>query len=226
MFSDIHGNEQAFNSAYGRILDERADANVFLGDLCGYYYGQREILASLLKIPNLSSIKGNHDCLFIDIYKGNQEIRKDYLNHYGKSMEKLLESDCGDLVAWLSTLPDSIIWQDIGLYCCHGSPWQPLDGYIYPDTPLDHFEDFASSIFILGNTHYPMNRKVGEKIIINPGSLGQPRHGGWPSYAVLDIPSGDVVFREVPYDRIPLYRQIEDATESHTYLKEILGRIK
>jgi len=101
-----------------------------------------------------------------------------------------------------------------------------MDGYVYPDTPLDPFETFDSSVFILGNTHYPMRRRIGEKIIINPGSLGQPRHDGWPSYAVVDLPSGDVVFREVQYDRMPLYCQIEEAMEKNHYLKEVLCRIK
>ena len=225
-FSDVHGNEHAFNAALGGILSENADINVFLGDLCGYYYGQMEIIPRLLEIPNLVSLRGNHDSLFIDIYNGDENVRKNYLRRYGKSMEKLLQSDCHELAAWLSTLPDSITWQETGVYCCHGSPWAPTDGYVYPDTPLDQFETFASSAFVLGNTHYPMHRMVGEKIIINPGSLGQPRHGGLPSYAVLDLPSGNVIFREVRYDMAPLYCQIEEAMETNLYLREVLFRIK
>ena len=126
----------------------------------------------------------------------------------------------------LSTLPDSVTWEDCGVCFCHGSPWAPKDGYVYPDTPLDQFKDVAASIFCLGNTHYPMHRRVGEKIIINPGSLGQPRHGGWPSYAVFDLPSGNVVFREVRYNKALLYCQMEEAMETNLYLKEVLCRSK
>lgn len=226
VFSDIHGNGPAFNVAVCGILSEQADINVFLGDLCGYYYDQMEILPRLLAIPNLVSLKGNHDSMFVDIYNGNENIRQNYLNRYGKSMEKLLHVDCHELVTWLSALPDSITWQDRGVCCCHGSPWAPTDGYVYPDTPLDQFETFDSSIFILGNTHYPMHRRVGQKIIINPGSLGQPRHGGWPSYAVIDLPSGSVVFREVQYDMSRLHSQIDKVMEKNRYLKEVLCRIK
>jgi predicted phosphodiesterase len=91
---------------------------------------------------------------------------------------------------------------------------------------LEKFEIHAASVFILGNTHYPMHRTVGEKIIVNPGSLGQPRHGGWPSYAVLDLPSGNVVFKEIRYDMASLYSQIEEEMETNLYLKEVLCRIK
>jgi putative phosphoesterase len=227
IFSDIHGNGPAFDAAIGGILSEQADINVFLGDLCGYYYDQIEILHRLRLIPSLVSLKGNHDSLFIDIYNGDENVRQNYLSRYGKSMEKLLQSECHELATWLSNMTDSVIWEDYGgVHLCHGSPWAPKDGYVYPDTPLDQFESHASSVFILGNTHYPMHRKVGKKIIINPGSLGQPRHGGWPSYAVVDLPSGSVVFREVQYDMSPLYCQIEDTMERNLYLKEVLCRVK
>jgi len=227
VFSDIHGNGPAFDIALGGILSEQADINIFLGDLCGYYYDQMEIFHRLWAIPNLVSLRGNHDSLFIDIYNGDEDVRQNYLNCYGKSMEKLLQSDCHELVNWLSKLPDSITREDYdGITFCHGSPWSPANGYIYPDTPLDRFDTFASSVYILGNTHYPMHRMIGEKIIINPGSLGQPRHGGWPSYAVLDLPSGKVVFREVRYDMSPLYCQIEETMENNRYLKEVLCRVK
>lgn len=227
VFSDIHGNGPAFDAALRGILSEQAEINVFLGDLCGYYYDQMEILPRLLAIPNLVSLRGNHDSLFIDIYNGDEDVRQDYLSRYGKSMEKLLQSDCNELATWLANLTDSVTWEDYGgVYLCHGSPWAPKDGYIYPDTPLDQFETFDLSVFILGNTHYPMHRRIGEKIIINPGSLGQPRHGGWPTYALLELPSGNVEFREVIYDSAPLYSQIKEAMENNSYLKEVLCRVK
>jgi putative phosphoesterase len=226
VFSDIHGNGPAFTAALGGILSEQADINVFLGDLCGYYYSQMEILPRLLAIPNLVSLRGNHDSLFIDIYNGNENVRQNYLSRYGKSMENLLQSDCHELADWLSSLPDSITWDSYSICLCHGSPWAPSDGYVYPDTSLDQFKRVAASVFFLGNTHYPMHRRLGEKIIINPGSLGQPRHGGWPSYAVFDLPSSNVIFREVRYDKAPLYCQIKEAMENNLYLKEVLCRVK
>lgn len=43
VFSDIHGNGPAFRVAYEMIMSEKADINIFLGDLCGYYFDQKEI---------------------------------------------------------------------------------------------------------------------------------------------------------------------------------------
>ena len=226
VFSDIHGNGPAFDAALCGIISEKADINLFLGDLCGYYYDQVEIFPILRSIPNLIALKGNHDSLFLDIYHGDNNVRQNYLRRYGKSMELLLQSECHDLAAWLSSLPYSLIWNDESLHLCHGSPWSPADEYIYPDSPLDRFETESASVFFLGHTHYPMNIKSGNKIIINPGSLGQPRHGGWPTYALAELPSGNVQFREVRYDMAPLYCRIEESMENNTYLKEVLNRVK
>ena len=109
VFSDIHGNGPAFHAAVRGIISEKADINVFLGDLCGYYYDQMEILPRLRLIPNLIALKGNHDSLFLDIYHGDNNARRNYQRQYGKSMEQLLQSECHELAAWLSNLSDSII---------------------------------------------------------------------------------------------------------------------
>lgn len=225
VFSDIHGNGPAFEAAFKKILSEKADVNVFLGDLCGYYYDQMAIFHCLKAIPDLISLKGNHDALFLDMYYGDEDARKDYLKQYGKSMEKLLEADCAELASWLGSLPDSVSWDESGGVCFyHGSPWAPRDGYVYPDAPLKIFESLVASVFVLGNTHYPMHRRTREKIIINPGSLGQPRHSGWPSYAVVDLPSGNVLLREVHYDKKNILQQIEKIERDNEYLWRVLFR--
>jgi len=224
VFSDIHGNGPAFFAALGDILSEKADVHVFLGDLCGYYYDQLSIYSRLRDIPDLVSLKGNHDELFLRIYGGDEDVRQDYRHRYGNSMERLLQADCREMADWLAGLPVSLAWDDLGTLFCHGSPGEPLAGYIYPDTPLEALAEEAASTIVLGNTHYPMHRKIAGKAIVNPGSLGQPRHGGWSSYAVLDLAVGEVAFREVRYDLSPLYAQIDDFRENNSYLKRVLSR--
>jgi len=225
IFSDIHGNGPAFRVAYDMILSEKADINMFLGDLCGYYFDQKEIFFMLQTIPNLIALKGNHDLIFLNIIiKKDEELRKSYLKRYGKSMENLLAQDTGELNLWLSGLPESYIRTDSGLAFYHGSPWDPLDGYVYPDSPLEQFLDYPASRFILGHTHYPMTRTMDDKLIVNPGSLGQPRNGGWPTYAVINYPSEKVIFREVFYDKAELERQIDKLDVNNQYLKKVLFR--
>ena len=225
IFSDIHGNGPAFRVAYDMIISEKADINIFLGDLCGYYYDQKEIFNILQTIPNLISLKGNHDLIFLRIIiNKDEELRQTYLKKYGNSMENLLVQTTGELNQWLSDLPESYIHDDSGLAFYHGSPWDFLDGYVYPDSPLEKFLNYPASLFVLGHTHYPMMRTIDDKMIVNPGSLGQPRHGGWPTYALIEYPSKRVVFREVPYNKSALLSRIDELDSNNKYLKEVILR--
>lgn len=225
VFSDIHGNGPAFRVAYDMIISEKADINIFLGDLCGYYFDQKEIFLMLQTIPNLIAIKGNHDLIFLRIViNKDEELRRAYIKKYGNSMENLLSQDISELNQWLSDLPELYIHANSGLAFYHGSPWDYLDGYVYPDSPLEKFLDYPSSLFVLGHTHYPMVRTIDDKLIVNPGSLGQPRNGGLPTYAIIDCSSKKVIFREISYDKTDLIRQIDKLDGNNKYLKEVLYR--
>jgi putative phosphoesterase len=224
VFSDIHGNGPAFRVAYDMILSEKADLNVFLGDLCGYYYDQLEIFTMFQNIPNLIAIKGNHDETFLRVINKNEGLRQTYIKKYGNSMENLLGENDEELTQWLLGLPESYIHTDSGLAFYHGSPWDYMDGYVYPDSPLDKFLDYPSLLFVLGHTHYPMTRTINDKLIVNPGSLGQPRHGGWPTYALIEDSLKKVVFREVPYEKPILLSRIDELDSNNKYLKEVILR--
>ncbi len=225
VFADIHGNGPAFQKAYPQIMAEEADANIFLGDLCGYYFDQKEIFFMLKAVPNLIAIKGNHDLIFLQIIiNKDEELRQTYLKKYGNSMENLLSQETGELEKWLTGLQGSYIHSNSNFAFYHGSPWDHLGGYIYPDSSLEKFLDYPSSLFVLGHTHYPMTRKIENKLIVNPGSLGQPRNGGLPTYAVIDCPSKKVTFREISYDKTDLIRQIDKLDGNNDYLKKILYR--
>lgn len=224
IFADIHGNGPAFRAACQKIIDERAGINIFLGDLCGYYYDQMTILPMLSRIPNLIAIKGNHDLMYLNICRGDSDLQERYLGRYGRAMENLLAEDRGSLVTWLSSLPDSYKDPE-GRFCCfHGSPEDPLDGYVYPDSPLGMFETLPDSFFFLGHTHYRMHRLVGDKLVINPGSLGQPRDGLRPSYVVVELPAGRAEYREVAYDKNALAGRMDEVGDDNPYLREVLSR--
>lgn len=224
VFSDIHGNGPAFREAYKMIISENADVNIFLGDLCGYYFDQKEIFMMLQTIPNLISLKGNHDEMFCRIYNGDEDLRQEYFIKYGPSMEFLLQQDVDELINWLGILSHSQSIRNLSLSACHGSPWSELEGYVYPDSALDKFLDYPESTFILGHTHYPMIKAIGDKLIINPGALGQPRGGGCPTYALIEYPSRKVIFRDIHYSQEELIKQIDELNCGSEYLKEVLCR--
>jgi predicted phosphodiesterase len=223
-FADIHGNGPAFRQALTEMKREGADLYLFLGDLCGYYFDQAEIFERLMTLPNLVALRGNHDHIFLEILNGDEILRRDYLKKYGPSMERLLDKDCRDLARWLSDLPGSFAEVPGGIVAAHGSPWDPISGYVYPDTPLQPFLKENAEMFLLGHTHHSMEKRIEGKYIINPGSLGQPRNGGWPTYAVIEGHSRATQFREVPYGKDSLTADIERKAAGHPYLVEVLFR--
>src|SRR3990172_1513396 len=84
------------------------------------------------------------------------------------------------------------------LVMVHGSPFDPHDEYLYPNSPnLRKLAQIEADFLILGHTHYHMAQPVGRSLVVNPGSAGEPRdhrNGFRLSCAVLDTQSGEVTF--------------------------------
>jgi putative phosphoesterase len=225
-FSDIHGNGFAFDAALEKILSEQADFNFFLGDFCGYFFNQNKIIKQLKTIPNLIYLMGNHDDLVLRIADGEKDLLSQYTRKYGRSMEHLHNQDIKEIMEWLRSALRFYDNRELNCYACHGSPENNLEGYIYPDSDIALFERYPQTLFLIGHTHYPMVRKFGEKIIVNPGSIGQPRHGGEATYAVIDMDGFAVEFKEIVYDKTKLADEIKRLDGHNDYLKNIIHRRK
>jgi len=227
IFSDIHGNKFAFEQAYPMILDEQADRNIFLGDLCGYYFDEMLILKRLKKMPRLIALKGNHDQIFFEAALGNNRLKAMYSRKYGPSLDHFLKKpDRLALLDWMSHCLESYVHPE-GLFACyHGSPGDPLNGYIYPDSDFKVFKDCGSSYILLGATHYPMIKKLKGTMVVNPGSLGQPRQGAWPTYAVVDTQTHNVALKEVQYNKEEFIKYIGPFCHQHPYLSDVILREK
>ncbi|MEM1639871.1 MAG: metallophosphoesterase family protein, partial [Desulfurococcaceae archaeon] len=58
-----------------------------------------------------------------------------------------------------------------------------------------------ADVVITGHTHIPLNMRIGNIWLLNPGSCGQPRDGDpRASYAVLDIENNLYEQRRIKYD--------------------------
>ncbi|MGO9004334.1 MAG: metallophosphoesterase family protein [Beijerinckiaceae bacterium] len=74
--------------------------------------------------------------------------------------------------------------------------------YLYPHSPkLSEIELDDRDILVLGHTHHPLIYLAARGLIVNPGSVGQPRDRN-PSaaYAILNSVSHEVSFRRSEYD--------------------------
>jgi putative phosphoesterase len=225
IFSDIHGNIFSFEKIYQKLKKEKCDLHLFLGDICGYYYHQNEAIEILREIPNLYSLCGNHDRMFLDSLE-NEAVMEHYSKTYGRSFEFLKAGITPQNLEFLRQLPLEFTLDQYGIAAFHGSPWNPIQEYIYPDTSMERFDELPYKVVFLGHTHRPMDvRREGIRIV-NPGSAGQPRDGGWPTYAVYETDTDKLDIHGVPYDVDAMIEVVKKREDSNVYLVEALRRIR
>ncbi|TFD95797.1 metallophosphoesterase [Jeotgalibacillus sp. R-1-5s-1] len=225
IFSDIHGNNYSFERAFNSMLDDNVDYFLFCGDICGYYYNQNEIIDVLRSIKNIRCILGNHDKMFLDIMKGKVDLEF-YSGKYGKSFENLSFNITKENFLFLEKLQSECVLTIDGLNIAmfHGTPWDSLNEYCYPDYNFDKYKEFNFDYILQGHTHYRLNKKIGNTHIINPGSLGQPRDGKPPCYVLLDTTTRSIEFISIKYEIEKLISEIKGFDAEPAYLVEVLKR--
>jgi putative phosphoesterase len=223
IFSDIHGNIDAFEKVWEALQKEGCDLHCFLGDICGYYYDQNATIALLKTCPNLIALAGNHDEMFLKMLE-DPALEEAYANKYGTANSLLKTTITPENLAFLKSLQSRGEIKEIKALLCHGSPWDPAGEYVYPTASLERFESLPYQFVLLGHTHHPLDRKAGQVHVINPGSCGQPRDFNQPSYAVLDVERDRVEIKRVDYDRRRLIAQVSRHKEKNPYLVEVLNR--
>lgn len=218
VFSDIHGNIDSLEKALNIMTTFRPDEYLFLGDMAGYYYYQNECIQMLKDLHNLTAIKGNHDDYFLKALDKPSRLN-DLDQKYGKSYSLLYETLSEDSLSFFKSLPEYVKTPIYEAY--HGSPNNPLEEYVYTDTDIE-FSTTVPFLF-LGHTHHPMVKKIEETLIVNPGSIGQPRDFNKGSFAIVDTEDKKVEHIRYAYNRLELEKKIETVQDKR-YLFDVLQR--
>lgn len=198
VISDVHGNWSALQA-----IREEADAIVCLGDIVSYGPFPRECVAWVREHAT-HVVRGNHDTALayrVDPRAAGfkQRLAMATLAHHWRDLPR-------DDVAWLRGLPTEVRFRFDGysFHAMHASPADHLFSYrLTPDLSDEELkkevEEVRADIVLLGHTHLPMSRGAWTKVILNPGSVGQPLDGNpRASYAV--IKDGVAEIRRVAYD--------------------------
>ena len=214
VLSDIHGNLDAFDAVLADFDD--FDKIWCLGDMVGYGPQPNECIERLHEFPHIC-VAGNHDWAALDKLS-DSDFNPDAKKACRWTRERLLPEN----FEYLNNLPTTLVEE--GFTLVHGSPRQPVWEYIlHPSVATANFAYFDTQICFVGHTHtavifryehmdsggaclplpFSQNNPLPlgeERMIINPGSVGQPRDGDpRASYVILDTDKGTFEYRRIPY---------------------------
>ncbi len=198
VFSDLHANADAL-----AVLGEEYDELWFLGDIVGYGPDVATAIDFVRQNGSIA-IRGNHDnaAVYDDPIGCSPQNEPLALATRDYTRDRL-DAAQRDYLATLA-LEASVTRGGSRFYLTHGSPRDPLYEYVRPSVSDQDLEamtrDLNADIVLLGHTHLPMLRQIGSKLVVNPGSLGQPRDGDWRS-AYLIWEDGTISEHRAPYDR-------------------------
>ena len=203
--SDIHANLEAFEAVLADAQRRGGyDVVWFLGDLVGYNADPSACIALLQSLPGVS-IAGNHDHAVVG--------KIDPIRFNGAARAAAIWTAArlsGEELEYLSGWPEVQASGEFTMV--HGSLRDHVSEYLLSqDAALATFSLLPTQFCLVGHSHIPLlwiergdraeggllNRysplqlEPGQRLIVNPGSVGQPRDGDWrASYVLYDSDAG------------------------------------
>ena len=211
IFSDVHGNLEAFKAVLEAFGTEDMDKYIFLGDIVGYGADPAECIR-LLRPLNAVMVAGNHDWAAAGLFD------KNWFNKDAKDAITWTESvSCREDKEFLKAMPLVQHIKNIGI--THGSFDKPsMFEYV---TGLSAaricLKKAAKPICFTGHTHIPAiflmkgshldytieNQfyiQEDVKYLINAGSVGQPRDANpHACYCIYDSKKRFFQIKRLPY---------------------------
>lgn len=211
VISDVHANLHALDAVLADVGS--VDAIWHLGDIVGYGPEPDAVVDRLVTVGAVG-VRGNHD----SAAAGGNEI--DWFNADARAaMEWTRRVISPSTLAWLTALPERREVADFTLV--HGSPLDPIWEYVTSTAAArDNLAAISTAHGLNGHTHVPIAFSLdgdrmgriapsadpateldGHRLLLNPGSVGQPRDGDpRASYLILDLAARRAHWGRVAYD--------------------------
>ena len=206
VISDIHGNLVALEA----VLEDMppVDRLVCAGDVVGYNPWHDECVAAVrgegdtglsddaqavLPDGEVPTVMGNHDrAVAFDQAYGFNDMAAAAVDHARETCSE-------DQLEWLADLPEQRLVCEGRVKLVHGHPQDP-DRYTYPEEyHADMLED--EDVLVMGHTHVQGHEIFDEGLVLNPGSVGQPRDSDpRAAYSLVDFDTHEIEAHRVEYD--------------------------
>ncbi len=192
--SDIHGNYDALSA-----LPESYDELWVLGDLVNYGPEPKEVV-DFVKSKATLVVRGNHDQSigYGDDPRCSLRFRQ-MAEATGKFSETVVTAEQKLYLRSFPTRLNAVRGQT-RFFLCHATPSDPLYEYRTAESEkwVNECMQLGADVIFVGHTHIPFIRSFNRQILVNPGSLGQPKTGKPDAcYAVWE--NGQVSLRTYAY---------------------------
>ena len=222
ILADIHGNLEAFEAVMRDIADRGGVDELWcLGDVVGYGPEPSACIALLRRHPHVC-VAGNHDWAAIG------KLDTADFNPDAAEACKWTEGQLSaDDVAYLRTLPLTATSGEFTM--AHGSPRAPLLEYVSNQVRARvNFQHFGTMYCLVGHSHVPAVFAAEDancsmsalppvlplgsgRLIVNPGSVGQPRDGDpRAAYAIYDEAVRVIYSYRIPYDIVAVQTKMNE----------------
>jgi putative phosphoesterase len=192
--SDIHANWPALAA-----IDEPYDLCLCLGDLVDY--GPDPALCVRWAMKHVKyAIRGNHDH---GVAQGVPVLGESGYRYLTRVTRPLMWESLGpEERRYLLRLPLTFRFTLEGkkYLLVHATPRDPLDEYVMkdPETWAKRLKNVDADIVCVGHSHMQFNLRVGNTVVVNPGSVGQARDGD-PRAAYAVIEDNRVELKRIEY---------------------------
>ncbi len=243
VISDIHANLEALEAVLLDIDRRGIEEIVCLGDNVGYGPDPCECLDRVIDRCRWS-LMGNHD--YAVLYEPtNFNAGAESASFWTRRQLEREDDSAKRAKRWDFLGSTRIRHSDDGLLFVHGSPRRPINEYIFADdvatapSKIMQLFERVERVCLLGHTHvqglftsepdfYPpaeLNNvyvfRPGEKVMINVGSVGQPRDRD-PRAGYVILYEGRVEFVRLEYDITAVIQKIESTVDLNDFFGQRL----
>ena len=208
LISDVHSNAVALKAVLSKLDKIGVEKILHAGDIIGYNPYPDETVA-LFREYEIISIMGNHERALItgDI--------SDFNPYAAAALEWTKSAISPENLEYIKELKnrEHILLEEKRIVLIHGSP-RDVDEYIFPENVSAHFlASTKADVLVLGHTHVQSKKDYSMGIVLNPGSVGQPRdENPEAAFAVFDTATGEIELHRTSYD---IEKVIEDMRKAH-----------
>ncbi len=227
LLGDIHGNHMALQAVLTAASSVGVEKLLVTGDLVGYYYAPLRVF-ELFQPWDKYMVRGNHEDM-LRIARSDPVFLAKVDARYGTGLRTAIEQLGAEQVGELCNLPHplELVIDGCKILLCHGAPWD-VDQYVYPDAVPETLGRCAIQDFdlvVMGHTHHPMQHVIGKTLLVNPGSVGQPRNRQpGAHWALFDTDTRNIEFHNEQYDSSQLVRECQQRNPELPYLSNVLNR--